>query len=134
MPPVTTNWLRRWWAAGMGLLVVLFGATTLVPLFTAAAVDGAQGDTVTVMGHPMTVSGFNAGGSSLVSSVTFLSIQDVQRIRGGVKTDGAIRLLKVELSIPVFVLDEVLTLGECWGRGTVAWNRINAHELARVAW
>lgn len=48
----------------------------------AAAAGIRVGDTVTVMGHSMTVAGLNAGGSSLVSSVTFLSVEDFQRIRG----------------------------------------------------
>ncbi len=49
----------------------------------ASAAGIRTGDTVTVMGRPMTVAGLNAGGSSLASSVTFLRMDDFQRIRGG---------------------------------------------------
>ncbi len=41
------------------------------------------GDPVMVLGQGMKIAGFNAGGSSLVSSVTFVSMDDFARVRGG---------------------------------------------------
>jgi len=41
------------------------------------------GDPVMVLGQEMRIAGLNAGGSSLVSSATFISMDDFARVRGG---------------------------------------------------
>lgn len=73
----------------------------------AAEADVGVGDQVTVLGRSMTIAGLTSGSSSLVSSVSFVRMEDFARARGG---DGVVSFVLVDVSpgeSPVAVRDRI---------------------------
>ena len=117
--------LRRWAAAGVGILVVLVGATTLVPVFTSTSVEGEPGGAVTVMSINLT-----KGAADTDVVLSLIESRDVDILAVQEITPAALRRLE-EGGIAKRLPHSFVGTG-AGVRGTALWSRTplsNEREL-----